>query len=592
MNKYRIALLGNPNVGKSTIYNYLCKENQHTGNWAGKTVDSAIGTFMYNDNLYEVVDLPGIYSLNTCSDEEVISKQYLESKEYDLVVVVIDAYVIERSLLLYQQVCDITSNVLLVINLYDEAIKRGMYIDRSKLLEYLPYPHVIMSAKNKGDMEYLKSYMCSLLPFTSNRQIDINIPILLKECITQDIRKQANIIDKVLTHRVLGPIIMFLTLLTILYLTIVLANYPSSLLSYIFSKGEILLISILNMIGSSNWLIDLIVNYIYRILSLVIAVMLPPMVIFFPLFALLEDIGYLPRIAFNLDYYFQKVGASGKQALTICMGYGCNVVGIMGSRIIESQKERILAMITNVFTPCNGRFPTLIAIISMFLVSSVSSWKSALLLAVTLCFSLIITFLGTEGLRRLLKYPKDNEYILELTPYRTPDLKQILKDSLFNKTFKIMLRAVLVVIPTSILIYVGEHIIISNASILQHVCSVLEPIGNLMGMDGVMLVSFIIGMMANEIVLPICIMLYSSYGIVSDYSLVFLKELLITNGWTLTTALCALIFTVIHFPCINAVIAIYKETKSLKYTLLSIVYPTVIGVVLCVFINALMQLIW
>lgn len=591
MNKYKIVLLGNPNVGKSTIYNYLCKENQHTGNWAGKTVESASGTFEYEDSQYELIDLPGIYSLNTCSEEEEVSKKYLENETYDLAIVVVDAYVLERSILLCNQVLSVTDKVMIVINLYDEAYKRGMRIDEEKLNQYMKAPHILMSAKNTKDMEKLKWMMSKVVHEGSRTNELINSKELMDNAVDIHAKANDNRLDRILTHRIFGPLVMGVTLLVVLYLTIILANYPSEFLSYIFGIGEQWIYHVFQILNVSPWLMDLIINYIYRILSLVIAVMLPPMVIFFPLFSILESIGYLPRIAFNLDYYFQKVGASGKQALTICMGYGCNVVGVMGSRIIESPRERLLAILTNVFTPCNGRFPILITLLTLFIVTNATSLEVALYLSILLVFSLFLSFLMTGILRKLLHYNKQETYILELTNYRTPNFKQIIKDALVNKTFKIMMRAIYVVIPAALLIYVGNHITINSSTLLQYISSFLNPLGVIMGLDGVILLAFLIGIMANEVVLPLCLMLYGTGGIMSSYSLEYLYSIFIANNWNMVTAVCTLLFTIAHFPCINTIIAIYKETHSIRHTLISILFPTLTGILLCIIANGLLTFV-
>lgn len=581
-------LVGNPNVGKSTIYNYLCQANQHTGNWAGKTVESAKGYFTIEDYQIEVIDLPGIYSFTNCSEEELVTKNYLENENYDLVIVVINALLIERSIPFLKQILRITNKVMIIFNLYDEAKKNGMDIDEAILNKELHLPFSLISAKRKDDLKSLKQDIIEALNYKPlTNKLDLENTLL--KCISYSRPKKTSSFDYLLTNKVLGPLLMLMSLMLILFLTIVLANYPSALLSSMFSSAEGYLIKVLESFAVSKWIIDLCINYIYRIISLVISVMLPPMVIFFPLFAVLEDIGYLPRIAFNLDYWFQKVGASGKQALSICMGYGCNVVGVLGTRIIESPKERMLAIITNAFTPCNGRFPTLITLITLCLVNQ-SVLKVTIYLAILIVFSLLMSFISTYVLKGLLKHQSEDSYILELSDYRQPNWLMILKDSLINKTFKILNRAIIVVVPSAIFVYLLQNTIIHNQTLATYLIQFLTPLGNIMGLDGVILLSFIIGIMANEMVLPLCLMFYSNNYLISNYSFEVLKEILIINNWTTATAICMMIFCILHFPCINTLITIYKETKSWQQTLLAFAYPTFFGILICIVANVILSL--
>lgn len=314
--------------------------------------------------------------------------------------------------------------------------------------------------------------------------------------------------------------------------------------------------------------------------------MLPPMAIFFPLFTLLEDLGYLPRVAFNLDNYFRKANAHGKQALTMCMGFGCNACGIIGCRIIDSPRERLIATITNNFVPCNGRFPTLIAIIKMFFSGLVSKKYTPLfstfILTCTILIGVFATFIVSKILSKTILKGVPSSFILELPPYRKPQIGKVIVRSIFDRTLFVLGRAVLVAAPAGLLIWLISNIKISDLSILSYCTNFFNPFAKLFGLDGVILMAFILGFPANEIVIPIIIMTYLCTGTLTEISsLDSLRDLLISNGWTYITAICTMIFSLMHFPCGTTLLTIKKETNSLKWTLVSFLVPTLTGLLVC-----------
>ena len=602
-NQNIIALLGNPNVGKTTLFNTLTGLRQHTGNWAGKTVSNAEGTLKTKNKNYNIIDLPGIYSLDAYSEEEQIAKNFIKNKDIDIILIVLDATALERNLNLVLETKNIKNNIIICLNLLDEAKKKNIDINIKKLEKKLNLPVIGMSARNKQGIKELIEKIENYKKEKKEEDITINTEEkakeIYKECVTlkeENYNKRTIKIDKILTSKKYGIPIMLLTLGFILWVTIIGANYPSELLNnFLFSIYD-KLFTLLTNLGINHTVIDFFLNGIYKTVAWIISVMLPPMAIFFPLFTLMEDLGYLPRIAFNMDKVFRKCGAHGKQCLTMCMGYGCNACGVIGTRIIESKKEKIIAILTNVFSPCNGRFPSLIAIISIFLVSTtsnklLSSGMSAFILLLLIIFSILITLLISKILSKTILKGKPSSFTLELPPYRKPKILDTLIRSILDRTIFVLGRAIYISIPASILIWLAANISINNISILTYISNLLEPLGNLIGLDGKILLAFIFGLPANEIVIPILLMTYTGTTSLQDYSsLIELKNILIQNNWTIITAISFMIFTICHFPCGTTILTIKKETNSIKWTILSILIPTITGIILCFIISNLLKI--
>lgn len=663
----KILLVGNPNVGKSTVFNKLTGENQHTGNWIGKTVDLAKGYFKYKDEEYEIYDLPGTYSLNTHSKEEEVTRDAIYYEDYDLIVLVVEASAFERNLNLVLQILEVNSNIVLCCNLMDEAKKQGISIDKEKLSQDLGIDVVLTSARNNEGIEELLESIYNQVQVKSNNQFKItysseiedgisliserleNIKLnkrfiaiklltnkdvlevdnekinnivklvqndlkskglniediisygyqdiqkkIIGECFKQENKRNKLFnIDKLLTNRVTGIFIMILLLMLIFFITIVLSNYPSDLLFFCFSKVEEVLLNLFLFLKVPDVITSVLIFGIFRTLSFVVSVMLPPMAIFFPMFSLLEDLGYLPRVAFNMDGIFEKCGACGKQSLTMMMGFGCNAVGVTSSRIIDSKRERLVAILTNNFVPCNGRFPMLITLIGMLLIGRNSTILEVLILTLFIGLSVLITFLVSLILSKTILKGERSSFTLELPNYRKPNVIKVIVRSFKDKTLNILKRAVLVCIPAGFIIWILSNIMVGNSSILIHISNFLNPIGKLLGMDGTILSAFILGFPANEIVIPIMAMIYMNQGVMSDgYQVIELYNLFVNNGWSFITLICTCIFTLFHFPCSTTVLTIYHETKSKIWTFLSFLLPTICGVILCFITNFILRLIF
>lgn len=615
MDKKIIALAGNPNVGKSTLFNALTGMKQHTGNWPGKTVTNAEGKIKYKDTELEFIDLPGAYTLFSDSPDEKVTGDYIISKKADIVLIVADATCLERNLLLVKEILAVTDNAVLCLNLMDEAAKKNISVNIEKLHEILQIPVVPTSARSGKGLSHLldelssfniSAYHCPhshshYAPPNGSPHFELSSGQIFSECVTFGNSEPHGFdrkLDKIVTSRLLGFPIMILLLIVIFWLTMVGANYPSMALSSLFAFLDENIRFFMESISLPQNAESFIMDGIYKTLTWVVSVMLPPMAIFFPLFTFLEDFGYLPRIAFNLDNSLKKCGAHGKQSLTMCMGLGCNACGVMGCRIIESPRERLIAIITNSFMPCNGKFPTLIALIIIFLTagfygssalnnnSAAKTAAAGFILAAFIVLSIAVTLVMSKLLSSTILKGLPSSFVLELPPYRKPKIGSVIIRSVLDRTLFVLGRAVIVAAPAGAIIWILANTSVGDISLLTHFTDSLEPFGHLLGVDGIILAAFIIGFPANEIVIPIMLMCYMSSGTLTEYaSLSQLHGILTDCGWTMQTAVSVMILCLFHFPCGTTCLTIKKETGSLKWTAVSILLPVITGISLCLIIN-------
>ena len=677
-----IALAGNPNVGKSTVFNALTGLRQHTGNWPGKTVAAARGDLAYGGEHFTLVDLPGTYSLFPNSAEEEIARDYLCSGEAEAVLILADATCLERSLNLVLQTLEAADVPAVVcVNLLDEAAKKGIVLELPALSRALGVPVVGTAASRGEGLDELRAALAAavrekprqretaveypraveravrvlepaLAPFAREQsrfyalrlleddalffaRFGADLPALAAErigevCVraraelgelTDDALRDALVgalsdratalvrlcerrdetaaqrrdrrLDRLLTSRATGIPVMLALFGAILWLTVEGANVPSQLLSRALFSAQELLRGLLAFLPPF-WR-GALVDGMYRTLAWVVSVMLPPMAIFFPLFTLLEDVGYLPRVAFVLDRCFARAGAHGRQSLTMCMGLGCNACGVTGCRIIDSPRERLLAILTNNFVPCNGRFPTLIAILTMFFVGTAggffSSALSALLLTAVILLGILTTFGVTRLLSRTLLRGMPSSFTLELPPYRRPQIGRVIWRSIWDRTVFVLGRAAAVAAPAGLLIWLLANIKAGDVSLLQHCADFLDPFARLLGMDGVILMAFILGFPANEIVIPIIIMTYMAEGSLTELAgLETMRALLTAHGWTAGTAVSVILFSLFHWPCSTTLLTVKKETGSLFWTLLAALIPTVVGILACMAATGIFRL--
>lgn len=698
--EFVVALAGNPNVGKSTVFNRLTGLRQHTGNWPGKTVTTAEGYFECAGKGFRVVDIPGMYSYSPHSSDEEAAAAFLCSGVTDAVVVVCDACCLGRGVSFVLETAELTGNIIVCVNLTDEAERRGIRVDTRRLSRMLGMPVIAASAAHGDGIDLLAACIareCSCRKSgRHSREITLRYPAPIEEKLsiiedaiaenaessekdlsgtnprllavrllteedglalrklfdlwgrsaerTDEIVKTAQKcreeltaagldrdkitativsrriltadaiceqciskspdnsrigfdrrLDRIFTGKFSGRVCMLLLLCFVFWLTVTGANYPSDWLSALLGRWEPTLRGWLQACGMPSAVNGLLVDGVYRVMTRIIAVMLPPMAIFFPLFSLLEDSGYLPRAAFNSDAALSRCGACGKQALTSCMGFGCNAVGVTGCRIIDSPRERIIAIITNSFIPCNGRFPILTAFISMFFLGSVAAPLDSLLGAGLLTGLICLGLAASLGISKLLSVTllkgESSSFTLELPPYRRPRFGSVIFHSVTDRIVFVLGRAVAVAAPAGALIWITANVSIGGEPVLTAVCRCLDPVGRFLGMDGVILAAFLLGLPANETVIPLMIMAYMAQGSMSGLNdAEAIHTLLLDNGWNIGTAVCVMLFTLMHWPCATTCITVYRETKSLKWTMLSVIVPTLTGCAVCAMAAAVFRL--
>jgi ferrous iron transport protein B len=376
---------------------------------------------------------------------------------------------------------------------------------------------------------------------------------------------------------------MLLMLAAVFWMTVSGANYTSTVLASALFWGQDHLMDLCRWLNVPAWVSGFFVEGIYRCLAWVVSVMLPPMAIFFPCFTLIEDTGYLPRIAFNLDRFFKKAGAHGKQSLTMSMGFGCNAAGVVACRIIESPRERLIAMLTNNFVPCNGRFPTLIALAGLMMLGMGSPAGATLIVVGIVITGIAVTLAISWLLSRTLLRGVPSSFTLELPPYRKPQVGRLIVRSIFDRTFFVLGRAVSVAAPAGGIIWLLANIHVDGASVLAHCAGWLNPIGQALGLDGFILMAFVLGLPANEIVLPILIMSYMATGSMNGLDSVeaLHRLFVVEHGWTWLTAVCMMMFSLLHFPCGTTLWTIWRESGSIKWTALAALIPLAVACAVC-----------
>jgi ferrous iron transport protein B len=714
---YLVALAGNPNTGKSTVFNALTGLRQHTGNWPGKTVARAEGGFDLSGKRVKVIDLPGTYSLQAGSADEEVARDFILFGRPDVTVVVVDATRLERNLNLVLQILEITDKVVVCLNLMDEAKRHGVGIDVPRLSRELGIPVVPAVARQGiGIPELLHAIQGvasgdrPTTPFRARRlpaEVETAVAALMEpiraaypnvpnargvalRLLNADTRVEAAVLsgdlggiaesgrlpdseppgshsvaangrrrildsaqalrwklspafhdslavgnyevaqriaslctlrglkrtkfdfdrtlDRLLTSRWLGFPLMLLVLTAVLWLTIAGANLPSQILATVLlDTVHPALKGIAAGLGVPWWLDGLLIDGMYRATAWVVSVMLPPMAIFFPLFTLLEDFGYLPRVAFNLDKLFQKAGAHGKQALTMCMGFGCNAAGVVSTRVIDSPRERLIAIITNNFSLCNGRWPTQILIATIFIGALVPAHVAGLISASAVVgvavLGIVAMLFASWLLSRTMLRGEATTFSLELPPYRPPRILQTLYTSVIDRTLIVLWRAVLFAMPAGAVIWLISNIHLSGASIAEHAVNWLDPLAILVGLNGVILLAYVVAIPANEIVIPTVLMLTAltlstAVGVGEGAGVMFQLDsaadtgaILRAAGWTTLTGINLMLFSLLHNPCSTTIYTIYRETNSAKWTAVAALLPLLMGLTVCFLVTQVWRLV-
>jgi ferrous iron transport protein B len=714
---YVVALAGNPNTGKSTVFNALTGLRQHTGNWPGKTVARAEGGFAYAEKRYKLIDLPGTYSLLATSVDEEIARDFILFGQPDVTVIVVDAMQLERNLNLVFQVLEITGRAVICLNMMDEARRHGFHVDDRWLARHIGVPVVPASARyNEGLTQLTQAIheMATGQSVSTPRRIATESPAVkravdeLSEAVTRlyptlpnsrwvamrlldDDRRMGDALrtgelndlqheqllegtegaqlstpdqsaageavlalasnlrwtveedfqrsvletiygeaarvvdtavtrgkrqggfdfdralDRVVTSRRFGFPIMLLLLTLVFWITVVGANYPSSLLSWLLlDVGHTTLKRGSEYVGLPWWLDGIAIDGVYLCTAWVVAVMLPPMAIFFPLFTLLEDFGYLPRVTFNLDALFRRVGAHGKQSLTMCMGFGCNAAGVIACRVIDSPRERLIAILTNNFSLCNGRWPIQILLASIFLGALAPALLAGMITALAVVgvalFGVALAFLASWALSRTLLEGEVSTFSLELPPYRPPRLWQTVYTSLFDRTIFVLWRAIAFAAPAGAVIWLVSNIHLGGASIAEHLIGWLDPIGLMVGMNGIVLLAYLVAIPANEIVIPTILMLTvlagGLAGVGEGAGVIFelesvnaTRSVLEAGNWTILTAINVMMFSLLHNPCSTTIYTIWKETGSVKWTAVATFLPLLLGIIVCFVLTQIWRIV-